>query len=350
MSPFRVNPHVAQLPPYVPGERAPERGGIKLNSNENPYPPSPTVTDVFRAFTSEGARVYADPHCVELRHAIGERLGFEPARVKVGNGADELLRVIAHTFAKAGDRVGMLEPTYSLYPLLCQMFGLETQLFPVDFRGRLEVEPDLTDIAIFYIANPNPPYGTWYEPDWIDQLAVKYENCMMVVDEAYVDFTPGDCLELARRRENVIVTRTFSKSYSLAGIHVGFALGAERAMGLMNPVHDPYNVNAICQEAALAAWNDEAYFKESVRRINESRERVLPALAALGYEVSDSVGNFLFARHPQAREIYQQLKAKGLLVRFFDYPPLDTGVRISIGTDAQLDQLLEQLVELNKQL
>ncbi|MBN1515778.1 histidinol-phosphate transaminase [Candidatus Sumerlaeota bacterium] len=341
-----INPHLEQLEPYVPGEQPKGRKFIKLNTNEFPYPPSPRVIEMLRALPDDKARKYPDPVCGELRAAIGERFGFAPEQIIAGNGSDELLRMICHAFAQAGDTIGMLNPTYSLYPVLGAMYGLKSRGFAVDFDGRPQEELDLAGIAIFFFANPNPPYGSLYEPQFVAELVRKHPATLFVVDEAYVEFADWDCLALAREFENVMVTRTFSKSHSLAGMRVGFALGAEWLIDVLNRIRDSYNVNAASQAAALAAWQDREYYDERVLRVKQSRVRIRGELARLGWQVERSFGNFLFARCDNAPLVYEQLRERGILVRYFKQPPLDGGLRISIGSEEETDALLKACAEI----
>ena len=342
-----LNPHIANLAPYVPGEQPQDKKYIKLNTNENPYPPAPGVEDVIRNFDFNAARKYPDPLSTKLREAIAERFGFTADNIVVGNGSDEILRMICHAFPTSGDNVGQLEPSFTFYPVLNQMFGLNTVRFPVNNEGQPVKPLELDNVSLFFLANPNPPYGTPYAPAWIAEVAENNPECLIVVDEAYADFADENCLELVHKYQNIALSRTFSKSHSLAGMRIGYAIGNEWLIEAMMRVRDIYNVNALSQAAALAAFQDAEYTRECAKKIRATRERTITEMQKLGFEISSSAGNFFFARCDNAAEIYQQLRDNGILVRYFSTPPVDSGLRITIGTDEEMDQLLAVLQSLS---
>jgi histidinol-phosphate aminotransferase len=338
-----INRHLIGLEPYVPGEQPTEPGWVKLNTNENPYPPAPEVAEVMRAFAPDRARLYPPPDCAALRRAIGETFDWPPDGVLVTNGSDEALRLIAHSYLNAGDTAGMLWPTYSYYPLVGGLFGAASATFEVGRRGEWPAAVNLDGVKVFFLANPNPPYGTFYESERIGEMVAAHRDILFAIDEAYTEFAGGDCLSLLRRCENVFISRTFSKSHALAGLRVGFVLARPEQLQPLLVACDSYNVNAMSQLAALAAWRARDYYRARIASVIETREATAKQLAGLGLEVLPSGGNFLFARHPDAPRLFRQLKERRILVRYFDTPPTRDGFRITIGTPDQMDALAAAL-------
>ncbi len=348
--PIAINRHLTRLKAYVPGEQPTEPGWIKLNTNENPYPPAPEVTNVLRRFDPERARRYPPPDCTALRKAIGAALDWPADGVLITNGSDEALRVLAHAYLNAGDRVGMLWPTYSYYPLLGALFGAKTVRFKAGRSGEWPATRlDLRGIQLFFLANPNPPFGTFYEPERIEELVRANRRTLFVIDEAYKEFAGADCMNLLRRYDNVVLTRTFSKSHALAGLRVGFVLAHPARMAPLLVVCDSYNVNAMSQLAGLAAWEAADYYRRRTMRIVTERERTARRLRELEFDVLPSQGNFLFARHSNAKRLFLQLKERRILVRYFDTPETRDGLRITIGTRRQMDALIAALREIFEQ-
>ncbi|MGI8907798.1 MAG: histidinol-phosphate transaminase [Candidatus Sumerlaeaceae bacterium] len=339
-----VNPAVAELHAYVPGEQPREPGFVKLNTNESPYPPAPEVLESVASTASYNK--YPDPLSTDLRTTIAADLGLAPSNVLIGNGSDEVLRLLCHAFldAAAGDSIGMLNPTYVLYETLAAMFGVPASVF--DLTGpdyALPTAAISSDVKLFFLPNPNPPIGTWYTTEQIRALADFRSSRLIVVDEAYVDFAPGSAVELLRQYENLVITRTFSKSYSLAGLRVGFVLASEQIIEQLNKIRDSYNVNRVSQSAALAAWQATAYYAEMTKRIRTDRDCLRQELLNRGFTVPLSHGNFLFARDSAAADLYSQLKARKVLVRYFNTPALADGIRITVGTRNELEILLREL-------
>jgi histidinol-phosphate aminotransferase len=344
---IRINPNVASLHAYIPGEQPREPGFVKLNTNESPYPPAPEVPEAVRSTAAEAAyNKYPDPLCTALRESIAADLGVTPAHVLVGNGSDEVLRLLCHAFldSSAGEQIGMLNPTYVLYETLAAMFGATAQIFDLaapDYS--LPEAAILANVKMFFLPNPNPPIGTYYSLDNLRALAAHSAQRLVVMDEAYVDFAPGTAVPLLKEFPNVIVTRTFSKSYSLAGLRVGFVLAQPELITELNKIRDSYNVNRISQAAALAAWNARPYYRDMTLRIQQDRDYLAGQLRNRGFEVPESHGNFVFARRHGAAELYAALKSRKVLVRYFSTPALADGVRITVGTRADLDTLLHEL-------
>ena len=335
---------------YVPGEQPVGDDYIKLNTNENPYPPSPRVLEALRAALGSGLRLYPQPTADRLREKIGEVYGFSPDEVIVTNGMDELLSLVIRTFVEPTDTVVLTYPTYVLYETLVRLHGAQTV--------SCELEPDFAlPESIFdatgkvvFLSRPNSPTGTMFDKDRMARLAREFDG-IVVVDEAYVDFADEDCLEFAREFENAIVMRTFSKSASLAGLRVGFGLASSAVMGELMKVKDSYNVNMLSQTAAIAALEDFECIRRNVEKIKLTRQRLTSELQLLGFDVSPSQSNFVLATpdgYPlPAKEIYVRLKERKILVRYLDMRRLDNSIRITIGTDEEIDSLLKALKDIS---
>lgn len=344
-----ARPAVAALHAYVPGEQPKDPQLIKLNTNENNYAPAPGVLAAIAGLAEGALRRYPDPNAERLRAAIAADLGVGADQVIAGNGSDELLKMVAEVYADPADKVAYLWPTYSLYPLfVAKAMATEVRLAwsvngpsPEAALASLPVEA-----RVLYLANPNPPFGTLLDLDAIRRVARRHPDTVVVVDEAYVAYAGDDASAVALVREgfpNVLVTRTFSKSHSLAGMRVGFAIGAAAMVADLFKVKDSYNLDAVSQALALASWQDHDYTCAIVERICATRQRLAAELTRRGFAVVPSHGNFLFARRADATEVFRRLRERHILVRYFDTPELRDGIRISIGTDAEIDALLAAL-------
>lgn len=340
MSP-RLNPHLAALHPYVPGEQINRPEVVKLNTNECPFDPPPGVLEAIREVTSNAARKYPEPSCRALREAIAADYSIAPEAVVVGNGSDEILRLIFHAYAPAGEPVAVLDPTYSLYPVLGQMFGAPMQVHATTRRGPLPESFITSAAGIKFLPNPNPPIGNQYTKAEVERLLDHSE--LVIFDEAYVAFAKWSAAEFLATRSNLIITRSFSKSHSLAGMRVGFAMGPVELISRLAGIRDSYSVNAVSQAAALAAWRDREWLAGTAARIRHLRGFLTLQLRQLGFEVTDSAGNFVFAEHPQARTLLQYLREHDILVRHFALPGLENGLRITIGTELEVERLLKSV-------
>jgi histidinol-phosphate aminotransferase len=336
MSYFRDN--IDKLDAYVPGEQpAPGSKTIKLNTNENPYPPSPRAVAAMRELDADRLRLYPRPYADAVRGAVAETFCVAREEVLVGNGSDELLTMIMRSAAGRGRAVVYPTPTYVLYRTLAEIQQAEVVEVPFDARYTLPVD-DLAAAggAVTLIANPNSPSGT---AAGADQLALLAGACkgLVVIDEAYVDFADADALALTRRFDNVVVLRTLSKGYSLAGLRVGFAVAQRQLIDGLSKVKDSYNVDAIASAVAAAAIADQDHKNANAAKVRASRWKLAGELAEMGFEVWPSQSNFLLARPPagDAERVYQSLKARGILVRYFKQPRLEDKLRITVGTDEQ---------------
>ncbi|PXA04693.1 histidinol-phosphate transaminase [Coraliomargarita sinensis] len=342
-------PHVQQLQPYVPGEQPQGEGWVKLNTNENPYPPSPKVAAAV-SVEVEKLRLYPEPVSGKLRQAIGERYGMTARNVIIGNGSDNLLDLITRCYV-SDPGAGHTVPSYSLYPVVCGMSGQQLIDLPFDRSMQLNTEAlAATGAKVFFLTNPNAPTGVAFTRAEIEAVLQVIDG-LLVVDEAYVDFGGETAIPLLRDYENLIVVRTFSKSYSLAGMRVGYALASDAIIAMLDRVRDAYNLDRIAQAAALAAFEDVAYFEAQRQKVIATREATREQLDALGWFTYPSATNFLFTEPANAdgesgervaRELFDFLKERRILVRYFPNHPLTCAfIRVSIGTDAQMQAFTE---------
>jgi histidinol-phosphate aminotransferase len=329
---------------YVPGEQ-PRTGGIlKLNTNENPYPPSPRALEAAAAALNDRLRLYPDPVGTRFREAAARHHGVDPEMILAGNGSDDLLTIITRAFVGPGQLVVYPTPSYILYRTLAELQAARWE--EVSFAADWSLDPQAFAIPgarLAFLANPNSPSGTSLSPEAVAALADRLA-CPLVVDEAYVDFAETDCVALVRDHPNVIVTRSFSKGYSLAGLRLGYLIAqAELVAGLIK-VKDSYNCDTLSLAAGTAAIEDQDYLAQTTAKILATRARLTEALRGLGYNVPSSQANFVWCRGgPPAAEIYEALKAQRILVRLMRYPGLADGLRITVGTDAEIDVLLAAL-------
>lgn len=345
MNCFRDN--IAALEAYQPGIQPREAGFVKLNTNENPYPPAPGTAAAIREIGEDRLRLYPDPLSVRLRETIAEVYGFPVERIIVGNGSDELLSIALRCFAGEGGRVAYPTPSYSLFGVLARIQGANPVEYSLDEKFGLPEEFFGAQASIKLLASPNSPTGTVYSVDTVQRL-LEETNGVVLVDEAYVDFAEESCLPLLLDFPNLLVTRTCSKSYSLAGLRVGYAFASEEIIAGMMKVKDSYNLNAVSAAAAAAALTDQEYFREVTARIVAERERLTEDLAGRGFTIFPSGANFLLCRPPEGRagELYEALLARKILVRWFDTPRLREFLRISIGTPEQMDLLTGAIGEI----
>lgn len=345
MSFFRDN--IEKMAGYVPGEQPQGEGYIKLNTNENPFPPSPRVLAAVREAASASLRLYPDPMATKVRVKAAEVFGTRPERVLVGNGSDELLGLIARAFLGPGDKVVYPYPTYLLYKVLVDI--QDATGVKVNFKEDFSLPEGIVvkGAKVTFLCNPNSPSGTMVWPDEVARLAKRIDG-VLVVDEAYVEFADANCLSLVEDNPNVIVLRTLSKSYSLAGLRLGFCIAQEEIIEGLIKVKDSYNVGRLSMAAAVAALDDQQHLKENLEKIKEVRSYLSESLREMGFFVYPSQANFVFARCKDAaaaREIYEQLKRQKILIRHINYHGFEHCVRISIGTRKEIDTLLEALSE-----
>jgi len=338
--------NVAQMAPYVPGEQpGPGEKVIKLNTNENPFPPSPRVLQAIRAVDGESLRRYPSPKADAFRAVAARVHGVTPDMILAGNGSDEILAIVMRTFVGPGEVLAYPDPTYSLYPVLADEAESRVRTVPWNENWDLPVDALLkTSPKAIFFANPNAPTGTVVRKSRVRELAQAFDG-LVLVDEAYVDFADESCLDLVGELPNVLLCRTFSKGYSLAGLRFGYAIAAPAVVNEMLKVKDSYNCDAIAILAATAALDDQAYAKKTWQAVRSERARLSAELGKRGFEVIPSQANFVFARCPRgnAADVYASLKRQGILVRFFDKPGLADKLRFTVGTTEQNDAVLTAL-------
>jgi len=349
MLPLRKN--ISAMAGYVPGFQPKDgQAWIKLNTNENPYPPSPRVVEAILAEVgADGGnlRKYPDAASQSGREAAAKLYGFDPSWVILANGSDELLNNLIRAFADAGEEIAYVHPSYSYYATLAEIQGARIKTFGLTQGWELEGFPQRYPGKLFFLTNPNAPLGFAFPRAFIEDLAGRVDGAL-VIDEAYADFADEHALDLVKQHENVIVTRTLSKSYSLAGLRLGLAVARPEVIAALDKIRDHYNLDRLAQAAVTAALEDQDYFGECVARIREIRDWFSTELRVLGYGVIPSQGNYVFATPPdrEGQRVYEGLYARRILVRHFSDPALVHGLRISIGTREEMEKTLAALREI----
>ena len=344
------SPVVHSLSPYVPGEQPRQDGVVKLNTNENPYPPSPRVLAAIAAATDR-LRLYPDPGASALRETIAAHYGVAPEEVFVGNGSDE---VLAHTFqALLKHDAPLLFPdiTYSFYPVYCGLYGIRYAEVPLDAAMRVEIADYRRPCSAIILPNPNAPTGIGLPREAIETLVAEHPDQLVVIDEAYVDFGAESAVPLVARHDNLLIVQTLSKSRALAGLRVGFAVGQRPLIEALERVKDSFNsypLDCLALAGAAAAIKDDAWFAETRQRIMANRQSLIGALSGLGFEVLPSVANFVFARHRghSGADLAARLRERGVLVRHFRKPRIEDFLRITVGTEEQCSRLMAVLRDL----
>lgn len=334
---------------YTPGEQPKFANIIKLNTNENPYPPSPKVLEALSKLDADAIRRYPDPVSIELRRACAVRYGLPSADwIIAGNGMDELLAMTIRTFSDPGDAITTPYPTYVLYETLAKLHGAKPKFVDLDDNFQLTPEFYSEPARIRFIPRPNSPSGVCAPRAAIERLCAESKG-LVFIDEAYADFAEDSCIDLPRVFDNVIVGRTFSKAFSLAGMRVGVAIAQPALIQEFMKTKDSYNLSVAAQHAALAAFNDYGHMLANVAKVRATRTRLVAALRAFGFSVPDSQANFVLAQwaaNPSAREVFTALRERAIVVRYFDAPRLQDSLRISVGTEAETDALLRALEEI----
>jgi len=345
-----VRANVRQMEGYTPGEQpAPGERVVKLNTNENPFPPSAKVLQAIREIEPEMLRRYPNPVGQMFREAAAEVLGVSPEMILCGNGSDDILTIATRTFVPPGGVLAYPEPTYSLYPALAKLEEAKVSAVPWGNEWSLPLDELAASKAdAIYLANPNAPSGTFVPSSQIATLASKFDG-LLLIDEAYVDFAEDNCLDLVREFPNVVISRTFSKAYSLAGMRFGYAIAQAEVIDEMMKVKDSYNVDAISVIAATAALQDQESARKTWEYIRGERQRLTSELQQLDWSVIPSQANFILATVPggRAEAAYLKLKQQGILVRYFNKPGLTDKLRITVGRAEENNALLAGIKSLN---
>lgn len=344
---------IRSLTPYTPGEQPKNRRFIKLNTNENPYPPSPKAVEAIRRTAGDSLRLYPDPEGTALIQALARRYGLEENQVFVGNGSDEVLAFAFQAFFDQGSTIVFPDITYSFYPVYANLFGIRCRTIPLEDDFTLPVAPFLGGNDGVVIANPNAPTGMEIGLDSLRRILEGNPNVAVIVDEAYVDFGGTSALPLIRAYPNLLVVQTTSKSRALAGLRVGFAFGNPNLITALNCVKNSinsYTLDRLAIAGAAAAVEDEDYFQAQRKKVMDTRAWSVKRLEELGFAVLPSKSNFIFVTHPAvpARQLFAGLREEGVLVRYFDLPRIDNYLRISIGTDREMEALAAALEKLTK--
>ncbi|HQO15713.1 MAG TPA: histidinol-phosphate transaminase [Methylotenera sp.] len=343
---------VHTLTPYVPGEQPKLKNLIKLNTNENPYPPSPKVLEALKAEAAETLRLYPDPNSDKLKSAIANYYGLQANQVFVGNGSDEILAHVFHALLKHDKPLLFPDITYSFYPVYCGLYQIQYKTVALNQQFEIDIEDYLQPNGGIILPNPNAPTGIPLPLAKIEQLFKRNPESVVVVDEAYVDFGTESAVRLIQQNPNLLVTQTLSKSRSLAGLRVGFALGHPDLIEALIRVKDSFNsypIDRFAEAGAIAAMQDQAYFEHTCQQVVATRERLVKDMQALGFDVLPSGANFIFAKHrvKAGCELSAQLREQGIIVRQFQSPArIKEYLRITIGTEAQSQALISALTQL----
>lgn len=342
-----IRKSIHELHAYVPGEQPQGTDVLKLNTNENPYPPSPKVFEAISSVTVDALRKYPHPVAAPLRKALAVLHGVGEDQVILCNGSDEGLALCTRAFAENGGTVGYLDPSYSLYPVLSDIAELKQTRYPLKADFTWET-PEVIPEDLFCLTQPNAPSGLSMSKEQVCEVLDRSEG-IVLVDEAYVDFSDWTAVELLKEYSNVLVSRTFSKSYSLAGIRMGYLLGSPALIQALYKIKDSYNTDLFAQRIALAAVEDHASMLSNCTLICGTRTRVTRELSGMGFEVVPSSTNFVFAKVPdqvEAAEVFEKLKAEQIFIRYFPGELTGQYLRITIGTDAEMDRFLSSLARI----
>ncbi|MTI64143.1 histidinol-phosphate transaminase [Methylophaga sp.] len=336
---------VHNLQPYVPGEQPKMANLVKLNTNENPYGPSPKVLEAIQLGVSDRLRLYPDPTSRELKQTIADYYKVNTANVFIGNGSDEVLGHIFHALFQHEPPLLFPDITYSFYPVYCQLYKIDYQTIPLTADFQIHIDDYLRDNGGIIFPNPNAPTGCLLSVAEIERLLQNNQDSVVVVDEAYIDFGGETAIPLTQRYPNLLVTQTLSKSRSLAGMRIGFAVGHADLIEALVRVKDSFNsypLDSLAEAAGIAAFRDRTHFKETCDKVIQSRDKVTRGLQELGFEVLPSAANFVFARHPQhdAADLAAGLRKEGIIVRHFNKRRIDQFLRITIGTPSENQHLL----------
>lgn len=343
--------NVRRVVPYTPGEQPKEKNIIKLNTNENPYPPAPAVRDILNNYNVSDMRLYPNPDSEILVNAIAERYGLKPSQVFVGVGSDDVISMAFMTFFNSDKPILFPDVTYSFYDVWADVYRIPYKTCPL--REDFTINPDdyRQENGGIIFPNPNSPTGVLESTEMIEDILKANPDSVVMIDEAYIDFGGKSCLSLIDKYENLLVIQTFSKSRSMAGMRIGFAMGSEKLIKYMNDVKfsvNSYTMNSITQVCGAEAVRDGKYFTDTVDRIIATRERSKKRFAELGFTFTDSMSNFIFASHSEkdAGYIFEELKKRKIFVRYWNKPRINNYMRITVSTDDEMNALFKALEEI----
>ena len=343
--------NIRKVEPYVPGEQPKQDNVIKLNTNENPYPPTPMVTDAAGHFNMDKLRLYPDPEAADLVGAIAGYYGMNKNQVFVGVGSDDVISMCFLTFFNSDKPILFPDITYSFYSVWADLYRIPYETPKLDADFKIVPEDYYKENGGVIFPNPNAPTALYMELDKVEDIIKHNQDVVVIIDEAYIDFGGKSALEFVNKYENVLVVQTFSKSRSMAGMRIGYAFGSPELIKALNDVKfsfNSYTMNMTSIKYGVASINDKAYFDECVGKIIKTREKAKESLTKLGFTFPDSKANFIFATHKSvpAKEIFEKLTAKKIYVRYFNQPGIDNYLRITVGTDEQMDKLIQALSDI----
>ena len=342
--------NLRNIEPYVPGEQSKDKDIVKINANENPYPPSPKAAEVLKSFDTNKLRFYPSANSTKLKEAIAKYYKVDVSNVFVGNGSDDVLAVAFQSFFNSEKPIVYPDLTYSFYPVWCSLFGIKYKNYSVGDDFRINPEDYKEKNGGVVIPNPNAPTSLGEGLDFVEKILNYNQDSVVIIDEAYVDFGGTSSIPLIDKYENLLVTGTFSKSRSLAGLRIGFAIGSKALIDVMEAVKNSYNsytVDSLSIEMGAASIEDDEYFKSTCKKVIKTRERVTLELEKLGFDVLDSQTNFIFATHNKhnMKSLFEYLKTQKVFIRYFSLPRIENYVRITIGTNEEMDIFLEKTKE-----
>ena len=343
--------NVRKVIPYVPGEQPKENDIIKLNTNENPYPPSPKAVEALKSFDCSRMRLYPDPNSDILVNSLAKRYKVKPSQVFVGVGSDDVISMAFLTFFNSDKPILFPDITYSFYDVWADVYKIPYKTMPLDDNFRINKTDYFQENGGIIFPNPNAPTGVYESNEMIEEIVKANKNSIVIIDEAYIDFGGESCIGLTEKYDNLLVVQTFSKSRSMAGMRIGYAIGNEKLIKYMNDVKfsiNSYTMNHVTQVCGAAAVEDEEYFIETIKKITDVRENTKKELKKLGFAFTDSKSNFLFAAHGKvkAETIFNELKSRKIYVRYWNKPRINNYLRISIGTAEEMEKLISALKEI----
>lgn len=343
--------NIRKVIPYVPGEQPKENDIIKLNTNENPYPPSPKAVKALKSFDCSRMRLYPDPNSDILVNSLAKRYKVKPSQVFVGVGSDDVISMAFLTFFNSDKPILFPDITYSFYDVWADVYKIPYKTMSLDDNFRINKTDYFQENGGIIFPNPNAPTGVYESNEMIEEIVKANKNSIVIIDEAYIDFGGESCIGLTEKYDNLLVVQTFSKSRSMAGMRIGYAIGNEKLIKYMNDVKfsiNSYTMNHVTQVCGAAAVEDEEYFIETIKKITDVRENTKKELKKLGFTFTDSKSNFLFAAHDKvkAETIFNELKSRKIYVRYWNKPRINNYLRISIGTAEEMEKLISALKEI----
>lgn len=343
--------NIRKVIPYVPGEQPKENDIIKLNTNENPYPPSPKAVEALKSFDCSRMRLYPDPNSDILVNSLSKRYKVKSSQVFVGVGSDDVISMAFLTFFNSDKPILFPDITYSFYDVWADVYKIPYKTMPLDDNFKINKTDYFQENGGIIFPNPNAPTGVYESNEMIEEIVKANKNSIVIIDEAYIDFGGESCIGLTEKYDNLLVVQTFSKSRSMAGMRIGYAIGNEKLIKYMNDVKfsiNSYTMNHVTQVCGAAAVEDEEYFIETIKKITDVRENTKKELKKLGFTFTDSKSNFLFAAHDKvkAETIFNELKSRKIYVRYWNKPRINNYLRISIGTAEEMEKFISALKEI----